>query len=126
MKMQKPVLTAVHFPDSDIIAASGAGFTRLPVGDSEYYDNLPIHYVTYKTEIDESNGSTMSVSDRLRGIAGIAANGSATAGGRPDNSWYYTWFNASDRGWYTENKTLQSYYDAGYTYATIRKDNSTN
>lgn len=125
MKMQKPVLTAVHFPDSDVIAASGAGFTRLPVGGSEYYANLPIRYVTYKTEVDESNGS-QTVSSRLWGIAEIAADGSATAGGRPDNSWYYTWFNASDSGWYTEDKTLQSYIDAGYEYATIRKDNSTN
>ena len=127
MKIQNPFLKVVRFSDSDVIATSGdgLGFTRLPVADYTYYENLNPRYVTYKTEVDESQGST-TFGSRLRGIAGISEDGTATPGGRASNGWLYTWFNGSDRGWYTENKTLQSYMDAGYTYETIRKDNSTN
>ena len=127
MKIQNPFLKVVRFSDSDVIATSGpgSGFTRLPVADYTYYERLNPRYVTYKTEVDESQGST-TFGSRLRGIAGISEDGTATPGGTPTNDWLYTWFNGSDRGWYTENKTLQSYMDAGYTYETIRKDNSTN
>lgn len=127
MKIQNPFLKVVRFSDSDVIATSGAGsgFTRLPVADYTYYESLNPRYVSYKTEVDESRGVTTS-GNRLRGIAGIAEDGEATPGGSPTNDWLYTWFNGPDRGWYTENKTLRSYMDAGYTYETIRKDNSTN
>ena len=127
MKIQNPFLKVVRFSDSDVIATSGAGsgFTRLPVADYTYYESLNPRYVSYNTEVDEARGVTTSDS-RLRGIAGIAEDGTATPGGTPSNDWLYTWFNGSDKGWYTENKTLQSYMDAGYTYETIRKDNSTN
>ena len=128
MEIQKPILKVVRFSNGDVIATSGAGlgFTRLPVGDYTYYeDTIYPRYTTYKSEVDESHGRP-TTGNRLRGISGIDADGSATPGGSPDESWLYTWFNGADRGWYTENKTLQSYYDAGYTYDTIRKDNSTN
>ena len=102
MKLRKPELRITRFESGDVISTSGAGpgFTRLPVADYTYYESINPRYVTWKTEVDESQGSS--------------------------NDWLYTWFNGPDKGWYTENKTLQSYYDAGYTYDTIRKDNSTN
>ena len=127
MKMEPPFLKIVRFSEGDVIATSGPGlgFTRLPVADYTYYESLNPQYVTYKTEVDESRG-VVTTGSRLRGIAGITEDGEATPGGTPTNDWLYTWFNGPDKGWYTENKTLQSYMDAGYTYETIRKDNSTN
>ena len=127
MKIPNPFLKVVRFSDSDVIATSGAGlgFTRLPVADYTYYENLNPRYVTYKTEVDESRGVT-TFGSRLQGISGISADGTATPGGRASNGWLYTWFNGADRGWYTENKPFQWYRDAGYTDETIRKDNSTN
>jgi hypothetical protein len=127
MKIRKPELRITRFDSGDVISTSGAGlgFTRLPVADYTYYESISPRYITWKTEIDESRGIT-TYGDRTRGISGITEDGSATPGGNPTNDWLYTWFNGPDKGWYTENKTLQSYYDAGYTYDTIRKDNSTN
>ena len=127
MKLRKPELRITRFESEDVISTSGAGpgFTRLPVADYTYYESINPRYVTWKTEVDESDGS-ITGGTRTRGISGIDANGVATPGGRPDNDWLYAWFNGPDKGWYTENKTLQSYFDAGYTYETIRKDNSTN
>ena len=127
MKLRKPELRITRFESGDVISTSGAGlgFTRLPVADYTYYESISPRYVTWKTEVDESQGSS-SVSTRMQGIAGIDESGAATPGGKPNNDWLYTWFNGADKGWYTENKTYQSYVDAGYDYETIRKDNSTN
>ena len=126
MKIQELFCEVVRFPDVDVIVTSAAvGFIRLPVADYTYYENLNPRYVAYKTEVEESRGNT-TTGDRLQGIVGIAEDGSGTPGGKPTNDWLYAWFDAPEKGWYTENKTLQSYLDAGYTFETIIKNNTTN